>query len=431
MRYTNTSSDLFIQNRKNFMKQMKPGSIAIFVSNDLVPRSADATYKWRQNPDLFYLSGVDQEETYLVLFPDAPNAAFKETLFVRETNDHIKVWEGEKLNIEQAQKVSGIKRVVWNNNFDQNLYTLMQQASNVYLNLNEHDRYHESGVEYAELRFARKIKNQYPLHNYERANPIISELRRLKSTPELAQMQKAMDITDSAFRRLLKFVKPGVWEYEVEAELIHEYIRLRGTGHAYEPIVASGANACVLHYNQNNKQCKDGDVLLIDSGAEYGNYCADLTRSIPVNGKFSKRQRAVYDAVLRVMKEARAMMRPGIVLQDLNNEVGKIMEKELLGLKLLDKTAIKNQNPANPAFKKYFPHGTAHFLGLDVHGVGNRYLKLKPGCVLTCEPGIYIPEENLGIRIENNILVTNGKPKDMMAHIPVEAEEIEALMQKK
>lgn len=428
MRYERVDASLFVTNRKQFTKQMKPGSLAIFVSNDMVPRSADATYKWRQDPDLYYLSGIDQEQTFLILFPDAPVAAWREILFVRETNEHIKVWEGEKLSVADAQFVSGIANVVWNRQFDQLLHQLMSHTDTVYLNLNEHDRFSEVHVEYASLRFARELQKKYPLHTVARSQPILSSLRRCKSPLEIKMLQKAIDITDSAFRRLLRFVRPGVWEFEAEAELIHEYIRLRGTGHAYEPIIASGENACILHYNQNNKQCKTGDIMLIDSGAEYGLYNADLSRSIPISGRFTPRQKAVYQSVLRVMKGARELMRPGITLNELNLEAGKMMEKELIHLKLLSKTDVKNQNPKLPAYKKYFPHGTAHFLGLDVHDVGDRFEKLRAGCVLTCEPGIYIPEEKLGIRLENNILVTSGKPKDLMAHIPIEIEEIESLM---
>jgi Xaa-Pro aminopeptidase len=428
MRYQRIDAGLFIRNRKEFSKQMKPGSIAVFVSNDLVPRSADATYKWRQDPDLYYLCGVDQEETFLILFPDAPVESWREMLFVRETNHHIKVWEGEKLTIADAQQVSGIRQVNWSRQFEAMLHLMMSHAQTVYLNLNEHDRFSETAVEYASLRFARSLQKKYPLHNYTRSQPVLSALRRCKTAWEIEAMQQAIDITDAAFRRLLRFVRPGVWEFEIEAELIHEYIRQRGTGHAYEPIIAGGENACILHYNQNNKQCVAGEVLLLDSGAEYGMYNADLSRSIPVSGRFTPRQKAVYQAVLRVMKGARELMRPGITLQALNEEAGKMMEKELLQLKLLSKTDIKQQSAKNPAYKKYFPHGTAHFLGLDVHDVGSRYEKLKAGCVLTCEPGIYIPEEKLGIRLENNILVTNGKPRDLMANIPIEVEEIESLM---
>jgi Xaa-Pro aminopeptidase len=306
----------------------------------------------------------------------------------------------------------------------------MYQAQNVYLNTNENDRSGDT-TESGEFKFATKLKSRYPLHNYLRSAPIMSSLRSVKSQYEVELLKKACEITEKGFRRLLKFVKPGVWEYEIEAELSHEYLRNRATGHAYEPIIASGENSCVLHYIANDQQCKKGDLLLLDCAAEYANYNADLTRTIPVDGRYTKRQKEVYNAVLRVMKEARSMMREGMVLYDFNKEVGKIMESELIGLKLLKKEDVKKQDPNNPLFKKYFPHGTGHFLGIDVHDIGDRYAKLKAGAVLTCEPGIYIREEKIGIRIENNILVTKGKPTDLMATIPIEADEIEELMNSK
>ena len=430
MRYEAIDSALFKLNRKNFTKQMKPGSIAIFVSNELATKSADASYKWRQNPDLFYLSGVDQEDTFLVLFPDAPLPEWRELLFVRKTDDLIRMWEGDKLTKEAAAKVSGIDEVRWSDTFQATLPALLYQADHVYLNTNENDRSGDT-TESAEFKFAAKLKQRFPLHNYHRSAPIMAGLRTVKSQLEVAQLKKAVDITEKGFRRLLKFVKPGVWEYEIEAELIHEYIRHRATGHAYEPIIASGENACVLHYVANDQQCKKGDLLLLDCAAEYGNYNADLTRTIPVSGRYTARQKAVYNAVLHVMREARSMMKEGMVLMDFNKEVGSIMESELIKLKLLDKAAVKKQDPKNPLYKKYFPHGTAHFLGIDVHDIGNRYAKLKAGAVLTCEPGIYIREEKIGIRIENNILLTKGKPTDLMASVPIEAEEIEELMNSK
>lgn len=430
MRYTAPNQELFKLNRKNFAKNMKKGAIAIFVSNGLPTRSADSHYAWRQNPDLYYLTGVDQEETFLILFPDAPEQKYQEVLFVRRTNDIIAVWEGKKLNQKEAQDVSGISTVVWSDQFDSIMSMLLHYADTVYLNSNEHDR--SSGTDNTpEITFAREVMRRFPLHKYERAAPILGDLRTIKSKIEIEQLQQAMDITNKGFMRALKFIKPGVWEYEIEAELTHEYLINRSNGHAYTPIVATGENACVLHYITNNAQCKDGELVLMDCGAEYGNYNADLTRTVPVNGKFTKRQKNVYNAVLRVHNAAKEMMRPGIVLTELNNEVAKIMESELLGLKLINKTDIKNQDASSPAYKKYFPHGTAHFLGLDVHDVGNRFAKLKAGAVLTCEPGIYIREEKLGIRIENDILITNGKPNDLMKHIPIEADEIEQIMNSK
>ena len=430
MRYESINAELFKLNRKNFVKNMKPNSLAVFVSNDIITRSADAAYRWRQNPDLFYLTGVDQEATFLILYPDAPSDKFKELLFVRHTSEHVMWWEGKKLSKEEATEVSGIERVHWNESFDQMLCLLMNQADTVYLNTNEHDRSITMG-EATEIKFARNLMQKYPLHKYERSAPIMHNLRVSKSEYEVALLRKAIDITNKGFIRALKTIKPGIWEYEIEATLTHEYVVNRGTGHAYEPIIASGGNACVLHYVTNDVQCKDGELVLMDAAAEYANYCADLTRTVPVNGKFTKRQKNVYNAVLRVHNEAKNMMRSGAVLQDLNDEVGKVMEAELLGLRLLTKTDIKNQTKEAPAYKKYFPHGTAHFLGLDVHDVGNRYAKLKPGAVLTCEPGIYIRDEKLGIRLENNILITKGNPVDLMKDIPIEAEEIETIMNSK
>lgn len=431
MRYDNINPELFKANRKNFSKELKKNSIAVFVSNNIITRSADASYKWRQNPDLFYLTGIDQEETFLVLFPDAPEEKYRETLFVRRTNEQIVIWEGKKYNMEEASRISGIKTVIWSDQFDTIFNMLMHYAERVYLNANEHDRSISMG-DASEIKFDRKVIHDFPLHKYERSAPVISALRAVKSNYEIALLNRAIDITRKGFLRILKFLKPGVWEYEIEAEMTHEYLMNRASGHAYEPIVATGENACVLHYNSNTAQCKTGELVLIDAGAEYANYNADLTRTIPVNGKFTKRQRDVYNAVLRVHREARDMMVAGTVLNDINHkEVGKLMESELIKLKLLKKEDVKKQDKASPLYKKYFPHGTAHFLGLDVHDVGNRFDKLKPGVVITCEPGIYIREEKLGIRIENDILVTSGKPVDLMANIPVEAEEIEEIMNSK
>lgn len=430
MRYQPASTELFKLNRKNFAKQMKKNSLAVFVSNDTVTRSADAAYKWRQNPDLFYLSGIDQEETYLILFPDAPEEKYREILFVRRTSEQIMIWEGKKHTIDEAQKLSGIEDVYWNDSFNDIFNMLMHYASTVYLNSNEHDRSISMG-EAAEIRFAKRVLNDFPLHKYERSAPVMHELRTIKSKTEVQLLGKAIDITNKGFKRVLKFIKPGVWEYEVEAELTHEYITNRGTGHAYEPIVATGENACVLHYVSNEAQCKAGELLLMDCAAEYGNYNADLTRTVPVSGKFTPRQKKIYNAVLKVHRQAAAMMRPGITLTELNDEVRLIMESELIDLRLLKKSEVAKQDKNKPLYKKYFPHGTAHFLGLDVHDVGNRFAKLKAGAVLTCEPGIYILEEKLGIRIENNLLVTKDKPVDLMAQIPIEAEEIEQLMNSK
>ena len=427
VRYDAINPELFINNRNRFNKLLKPNSLAIFHSNDEMPRNGDCFYPFRQNSDLFYLSGIDQEQSILLLFPDCPNPSYREVLFVRETSEHIKVWEGPKYKKKEATKVSGIKTVFWLENFDSIFKMLTNWAENIYVNQNEHDRAH-SDVDSRNLRFTRELKNQLPAHHFERATPVVTRLREIKSSFEVDVMQHACDITEKGFRRILDYVKPGVWEYELEAEATHEFIRNRANGHAYTPIFASGANACILHYTNNNQQCQDGDLVLMDFGAEYANYASDLTRTIPINGRFTKRQREVYDAVRRVMIKATEMLVVDNVLDDYHKEVCKIMESELIGLGLLDKSDVARQDPQKPLYKMYYPHGTSHFLGMDVHDLGNRYNAFKPGMVFTCEPGIYIPDEGIGIRIENDILITENGPVDLMKNIPIEAEEIEDIM---
>lgn len=429
MRYMPISNELFVHNRRNFVKELKPSSIAIFNSNDVMPTNADGSMPFRQNNDLFYLSGVDQEESILIIFPDAKDQRMKEVLFVRETNDHILTWEGYKLTKQQAQEVSGIKTILWTHEFKSVLNTLMAEAEHVYLNSNEHLRAVVE-VETRDARFTKWIKERYPLHKYERSTPIMHYLRAIKSEHELALMRKACHITELAFRRLLGFIKPGVMEYEIEAELYHEFLRNRSRGPAYGSIIASGANACILHYVDNNQECKDGDMLLMDFGAEYANYASDLSRTIPVNGKFTPRQRDVYEAVLRVMKAATAMLVPGNTLDQYHAFVGTVMENELIRLGLLNENDVRNQDPAAPLYKKYFMHGTSHFLGLDVHDVGNKYRPFEEGMVFTCEPGIYIWDEGIGVRLENDILVTKNGPVDLMQDIPLEADDIERLMKR-
>ncbi len=429
MKYSAIDSALFVENRKRFAASLKPNSIALFVSNDILPTNADGAMGFVQNSDLFYLTGVDQEETILLIYPDAKTGSHKEVLFVRETSELIATWEGAKLNQAEATKVSGIKTVLWANGFDAFLKSLIFQAEHVYLNSNEHTRRYID-TETAEMRFNKNIMAKFPLHRYERSAPIMHTLRAIKSGYEVELIQQACNITEKGFHRLLGFVKPGVMEYEIEAELIHEFVRNRSRGFAYGPIIASGASACVLHYIENNKECKSGDVILLDVAAEYGNYASDMTRCLPVNGKFTPRQRQVYDAVLRVMKAATAMLTVGNVIPEYQKAVGLLMEKELVDLGLITMDDIKNQKPEWPAYKKYFMHGTSHFLGLDVHDVGDFNRKIEAGMVFTCEPGIYIPQEDLGIRLENNILVTANGPQDLMKNIPLEAEEIEALMAK-
>jgi Xaa-Pro aminopeptidase len=427
MRYLPIDNKLFIENRERYKAHLLPKSIAFFNANDEMPRSADQNYPFHQHPDLFYLSGIDQEQTLLVIFPDAPLPKYREILFLRKTNEHIAVWEGHKYTKEEARAASGVQTIMWTEDIPSVIPMLMNHSMNVYVNLNENDRF-ASEVPYKELRFSNEMKAKYPAHFFHRSGSIMAQLRAIKSDFEIQVMQRAIDITEKAFRRVLRFVKPGVMEFEIEAEITHEFIRKRATGHAYTPIIASGPNANVLHYIDNNQECKDGDVILLDFGAEYGNYAADLSRSIPVNGQFTDRQRDVYNAVHRVMKQATAMLVPGNTIEKYHVEVGKIMEEELIGLGLLNRDEVKKQNPDMPLYKKYFMHGTSHFLGLDVHDIGNRYEPMKPGMVFTCEPGIYIPEEGLGIRLENDILITSKEPVDLMANIPLEVEEIEELM---
>ena len=427
MRYAPIFNQLFIDNRKRFAKQMKANSIAIFNANDIMPTNADGTMPFKQNKDLFYLSGIDQEETILLIFPDAPDKEHREVLFVRETNEHLAIWEGEKLSKEQATVNSGIAKVYWTHQFKQVFTGLVFEAQNIYINSNEHVR-SSNEVQTRDERFHKMCLEKYPLHNYLRSAPILYDLRAIKSEIEIELIQKACDLTEKGMRRLFSFVKPGVWEYEIEAELAHEFIRHGSSFAGYEPIIASGKNSCVLHYNINDKQCKDGDILLLDFAAGYANYQSDLTRTIPVNGKFTKRQKAVYNSVLKVMNYAKSRLVVGNNIADYHREVGAAMEEELLKLRLITKTDIKKQDPSWPAYKKYFMHGTSHYLGLDVHDVGSRYRKFEAGMVYTCEPGIYIPAEAIGVRIENDILLTKKGAVDLMKNIPIEAEEIESLM---
>jgi len=427
MKYLPISNDLFLLNRKNFVSHIKQGSIALFNANDEFVKSGDQNFIFKQNADFFYLTGIDQEQSILILFPDCPNPAYKEVLFLRQTNEHIAVWEGHKYTKEEARAASGIENIFWLSEFDAILHSIIHYAHTIYINTNENDRYAHT-VPYRDLRFLTDLRTKYPLHHYERAAPVMRELRPIKSSTEIELTKKACSITRDAFIRVLKFLKPGVAEYEIEAEIIHEFIRQRSSGHAYSPILASGPNAIVLHYIDNNQVCKDGDVILFDFGAEYGNYNADMSRSVPVNGRFTPRQRDVYNAVLRVMRAATKMLVAGTVWNEYHDEVGKIMTSELIGLGLLTKHDVEKQDPKMPAYKKYFMHGTSHHLGLDVHDFAGRYTPFAVGNILTCEPGIYIPAEGLGIRIENNILITPDGNIDLMADIPVEAEEIEDIM---
>jgi Xaa-Pro aminopeptidase len=428
MKYDPIDSSLFVRNRKKFASQMKPKSLAVFNSNDIYPVSADSTMPFQQHRDIFYLSGVDQEESILVIFPDSMDPKHREVLFLRETNDHIAVWEGEKLNKKQALAVSGIETVHWLKDFDKVFFDLMTEAETIYFNTNEHYR-QAVETETREMRFIRSCKEKYPAHQAAKSNPILQQIRGVKEPEELELMRKACGITEKGFRRVLDFVRPGVWEYEIEAEFLHEFIRNRSRGFAYTPIIASGNNANVLHYIENNQQCKEGDLILLDVGAEYANYSSDMTRTIPVSGRFTKRQREVYDAVLRVKQEATNMLVPGTIWAAYHKEVGKIMTSELMGLGLLDLADVQAEDPKWPAYKKYFMHGTSHHIGLDTHDYGELKTPMKPNMVFTVEPGIYIPAEGFGIRLEDDVVIQDtGAPVNLMANIPIEGDEIESLM---
>ena len=428
MKYHKIDRKLFIKNRKNFAAKMKPNSLAVFNSNDIYPISADSTLPFEQHRDIFYLSGVDQEESILVLFPDCPKKEHREILFLKETSDLIAIWEGEKLTKEVALETSGIKTVFWLQEMEKIMFELMTQCDTVYINTNEHYRANVE-TETREDRYTKWLKNKYPAHSVAKSNPILQRLRSVKDPIEIDLIQKACNITEQGFRRVLDKVKPGIWEYEIEAELMHEFLRNRSKKFAYTPIVASGNNANVLHYIENNQQCKDGDLILMDVGAEYANYSSDLTRTIPVNGRYTKRQKEVYNAVNRVKNEATKLLVPGAFWAEYHVEVGKLMTSELLGLGLLDKSDVKNEDPNWPAYKKYFMHGTSHHMGLDTHDYGILTEPIQANMVFTVEPGIYIPDEGFGIRLEDDVVVQEkGEPFNLMRNIPIEVEEIEELM---
>ena len=407
---------------------MKPKSIAVFNSNDVYTTGADSTLPCEQSSDLFYLSGADQEETILILFPDALEVKHKEVLFVKETNDHIAVWEGAKLSKKQGTETSGIQTIYWLSEFDKVFFDLMTEAETIYFNTNEHYR-QSVEMETREDRFIKMVKDKFPAHSWVKSYPIMQAIRGVKEAEEIALLQTACDITEKGFRRLLSFIKPGVMEYEIEAELMHEFLRNRSKGFAYTPIIGSGYNACVLHYIENNQPCKDGDMLLMDVGAEYANYSSDMTRTLPVNGRFTARQRAVYNAVHRVKDEATKLLVPGTDWTAYHKEVGKLMTSELLGLGLIDKVDVKNEDPKWPAYKKYFMHGTSHHMGLDTHDYGALKTPMKANMVFTVEPGIYIPKENMGIRLEDDVVIQqSGEPFNLMRNIPIDTDEIEELM---
>ncbi|MDW8157730.1 MAG: aminopeptidase P N-terminal domain-containing protein [Bacteroidia bacterium] len=427
MKYTSPPPSVFQAHREQFILKMQPGCAAVFFSNDLVVTNGDGHYPFIQESNLYYLTGIDQEDTILFLFHDSPRPQFREVLFIRRTNQEIKIWEGEKLTKEQASAISGIETVMYTDEFENFFLTQVYLIQGLYLYFNEHDR-NRLFYPTASHRFAYKLQQQFPALKIERAAPILYALRMIKSEEEIEQIKRAISITAQAFERVAKFVKPGVYEYEIEAEIIHEFIRNRSRRPAYEPIVASGANACVLHYIANNKQCKEGDLVLLDFGAEYGNYASDLTRTIPVNGKFTPRQKEVYMAVCRVFEYAKSLLIPGNQLETYTQEVGAFMQEELKQLGLLTEKDIQNASPSSPAYKKYFPHGVSHHLGLVTHDNSLRFTPFAPGMVLTCEPGIYIPEEGIGIRLENDILITENGPQDLMEMIPMHWEAIENLM---
>jgi Xaa-Pro aminopeptidase len=410
------------------MAELKPKSLAVFNSNDIYPIGADSTLPFEQHRDIFYLSGIDQEESILVLFPNAYEKKQREILFIRKTDEHIAIWEGAKLTKAQANDISGIQTICWLEDFEAVFQKLSTQCDTFYFNTNEHYR-QSVETQTREDRFIKWCKKQYPAHSNAKSNPILQKLRSIKDDEEIKQLQTACDITEMGIRRLLSFLKPGIWEYELEAELVHEFLRNRSKGFAYEPIIASGMNANILHYTQNNQQCKAGELVLLDVAAEYGNYSADLTRTIPVSGVFTKRQREVYNSVLRVKNEATKLLIPGMIWKDFHLEVGKLMTSELQGLGLLDKADIQNENPESPAYKKYFMHGTAHHLGLNTHDYGLLHLPMEANMVFTVEPGIYIPHEGFGVRLEDDVVIQkSGAPTNLMKNIPIEVEEIESIM---
>ena len=427
MRYSQLPSSFFKANRQKIAAQLPEKSVAILNANDIMPTNADGTMGFWQNSDLYYLSGVDQEETILLLCPSARDEDDREILFLRKTNELIAVWEGDKLTKEQARELTGIQNIHWLGEFDRVLSNALFEADTVYLNLNEHRRA-ATAVESRDRRFIGRLQHEFPLHRFARLAPLLHHLRMIKSAEEIGAIRKATEITAAGFERVLKFIKPGVQEFEIEAELAHEYIRRRSRGFAYTPIIASGKNACVLHYIENNAECKEGEMLLMDVAAEYANYFSDMTRTVPVNGRFTPRQREVYNAVLRVLRRCCEMLRPGVIHKEYQEEVNKIMESELIGLGLLNKDEVEKQDKDAPLYKKYFMHGVSHHIGLDVHDVADPNLPLAEGMILTVEPGIYIREEGLAVRLENLIYIGKNGNEDLMANVPIEADDIEAAM---
>jgi len=429
MRFDKIDNNLYINNRKNYLDKVNQNSTSVFVSNEFMPTNADETLHFVQNTNLLYLTGIDQEETFLILAPNFPDKKMREILFIKETSEEISIWEGNKLTKKEAQEISGIKTVMWNNNFENILNLILAESNEIYLDKNEHIR-SSTKIQTPQDRFILDIQKRYSSHKIKRSYPILSDLRMIKDKTEINLIQKACEITEKGFRRILGYVEPDIWEFDIEAEFIHDFKKNRSKGFAYQPIIATGINACSLHYNENKTQCKSGELILMDVAAEYANYKSDMTRTIPVNGKFTNRQLEIYNAVLNVKNEATNILRPGISINDYHKEVGKIMESELIKIKLIDKVDVKNQDPKNPLFKKYFMHGTSHHIGLDVHDVGNFYVDLKPGNVFTVEPGIYIREEKIGVRLEDNILIGDNDNINLMENIPILPDEIEDIMNK-
>ncbi len=427
MKYLPLNPQIFIDNRKRFVKAMRPDSIAIFVSNDEWPSNGDALHAFKQNTDLYWLTGVEQEDSMVILFPDCPDPKYREVLVLVRPNELKEKWDGKRLRSNEATAISGIKTIVWLDSLDALLQTWVHLVDHIYLDSNENDR-KASLIQTREYRFIAEMKARYPLHKYERAAKIMKELRGIKTKLEVEVLQKAIDITDNTFRRLLKFIKPGVMEYEIEAEIFHSFLSQRSAGPAYGSIIASGDRARTLHYVSNNQECKDGELILMDFGAEYGGYCADLTRTIPVNGKFSLRQKEVYNACLALHNYAKSILKPGISIVDYTEKVGDEATKQFLKIGLITKADVKNEDPENRAYRKYLYHGISHHLGIDVHDLGTRTESIKPGMVFTIEPGIYIEQEQMGVRIENNFWITKNGNIDLMKNIPITIEEIETLM---
>ena len=427
MRHISINNSLFKKNRKKLSQKLKPNSAAIIVSNDQFPKNGDQFYPFRQSSDLFYLSGIEQEKTIIVIFPDAPYEKYKEMAFVIKPNKLLETWEGKKLTREDATKISGIENIYFEEQFESIIAEVMVYAENVYLNRNEYPKF-QTDVLNREIRFSNWVIEKFPNHKFERLAPILWSLRIKKENEEIELIKKAVDITEKAFHHILKIVKPGIHEFEIEAEIDFVFKKNRANGHAYDPIVASGKNALSLHYTTNNDVCKNTDLILFDFGADYANYAADLSRTIPVNGRFTKRQKEVYKAVLRTLKESMKLFKPGCTIDIINEQTGILIEKELIDLGLLTLKEIKKQDKSNPAYRKYFMHGTSHFMGLDVHDVGHKFTAFEKGMVMSCEPGIYIPEEGIGIRLENDMLITEDGSINLMKEFPIEIEEIEEEM---